>query len=123
MKNFRLDENKISDGFAVPESYFEDFIVRIPESQAIRLNPWRHWAAVAAVLALALSIPALNQIAKQDVSPDALEQYLVMSQVHEEDLLNHLDQSDLNALSRAYRLESAVTEQAILNEDVENLIY
>lgn len=124
MKNFKLDEFKISEGFTVPESYFENFAVRIPDRpKVIRLNPWRNRVAAAAVLVLAFSIPALNYLPAREVSADAVEQYLVMSDVHEEELLDHLDHSDLNALSGTYRLENAVTEQAILHEDVENLIY
>ena len=124
MKNFSLHDHQIKSGFTAPESYFERFEVSTPgEVPVISMHRRGKWTAAAAVIAMALSLPILNQMSRKSASQDALEQYLVSSGVHEEYLLEQMDDADFQDLGSTLRLEPAVAEQVILQENVEDLIY
>ncbi len=124
MKNFRLDDRRISDGFTAPDRYFEEFKVE-PRTgpEVLPIYQVRHWAAAAAILVLGLAIPALNRLQNVHPSSDAIENYLVMGTLNEEELVKQLDHADLKVLSAEYHLDNSVAEKAILDEDFENLIY
>ena len=122
MKKFTL-QDKIPSGFTAPDRYFDNFKVAQNEPRVVKFRPVSRWFAVAAVLVLALSIPALKSVTAPDGDSAAIEHYLVYSNLNEDEIIRQLDTEDLEALASEYELEISVTEESIADENYENLIY
>ncbi|WP_298154910.1 hypothetical protein [Flavobacterium sp.] len=133
MKNFKLDDHpKITDGFKVPEGYFD----QLPESVLERINQVEVsviplykrtkflWTAAAALIVAALMIPFLNHT-PQSVPPDhvAIENYLVyQSNFSEDEIAGLLDDHDVENMDADIRLEDKTIEVLLSDSDIENLI-
>ncbi len=107
MKTFKLEnEPKIESGFKTPENYFEDFSIKmmaqLPENETKVISIFQRkknlFLIVAAVLVLALMIPALSNFYnnKQEIDSNQLENYITyQSNVNQYDLINGLESSDI----------------------------
>ena len=132
MKPFKLDNyKKIETGFTVPEGYFESFETEImqrikPEPKVIPLYRRRKtlWYAAAAVIAIALSIPAINTITSQHNQTDAaaLENYFAYANIPDEQIVELLDKEDIEKIQIDYKLEDAAIEDVIESENFDNYI-
>lgn len=119
---------KIKSGFKVPENYFDELESKITaqlaieEPKVIRLNPNRkYWfSAVAAIIILAVSIP-LYQNWKMNTAPlddESIEQYLSYHPtIYTEDIISHLDESDLISLQKQQSLETETIEKYLLENE------
>lgn len=136
MKDFKLDrEPKISNGFKIPESYFDDFQRRIMQNlpvQGSKVIPLfarrRTWMMTAvAVLVFALMVPIYNNFYKNTDEIDAvsMENYLAyQSNISQYDLINMLDSEDIQSLDVDLALEDKTIEDILTNNtNLENYIY
>jgi len=135
MNTIDLDKHpKIKPGFKVPENYFDELESKIlsqletEEPKVIQLKSYRkYWfSAVAAVVILAISIP-LYQNWKINTTPldnESIEQYLsYQPNVYTEDIISHLDDSDVISLQEKQSLESESIEKYLLeNEMIEQYL-
>ncbi len=123
MKKVDLHQNRISAGFTAPDPYFEQFTVKIPaEVPVVPISRFR-WEAAAAVAALALMIPALNNY-NETYPENAVEQYLISEmKYHQEELISELDREDLDQIADEIYTQFTVPEQAIDAREIEHLIY
>jgi hypothetical protein len=135
MKTFKLDnEPKIEAGFAVPDTYFDNFssklLAQLPqeETKVISLFQKRKKVLmmIAAVLVMALMIPVFYKSDPMNakVDPVALENYITyQSSVNQYDLLNNLDAEDLEKINTSIVLEDeSIEEHFSTNANLENLI-
>jgi hypothetical protein len=136
MKEFKLDDHpKISPGFKVPENYFDNFSKKMmqqlvqPEVKIIPLAQNRKsWIfAAAAVLVLALILPALNQFGKTGTTtePDQtqVENYLAYTQIPDEEIVALLDNEDIQSINVDFNLDESDIEDALSSETInENYI-
>lgn len=125
---------KIKSGFKVPESYFEELDSRISaqlaieEPKVIQLNPNRkYWfSAIAAVVALAVSIPLYQnwKVNSTTLDDESIEQYLSYHPtIYTEDIISHLDESDLISLQKQQSLETETIEKYLLeNKTIEQYL-
>jgi hypothetical protein len=128
MKNNLLEnEKKITSGFIVPEDYFENFsadlMQKLPakEIKTISFNARnKKWIySAAAILVLALSLPIVFQMEKEEelLSDTEIENYLTQQNVISEDeIINCLEKEDLVNL----KINSTVTEEALEEELINN---
>jgi hypothetical protein len=127
MKEFKLDEHpKITTGFKVPEDYFDNFSARMmqqlaePEVKVIPLSTNRKswFFAAAAVLVLALTIPALNQFSATENQPDQaqLENYLAYAQIPDEEIVALLEDEDIQNIDIDYSLEDNDIEEVLSSD-------
>jgi len=131
MKAFKLDEHpKIKPGFIVPENYFENFRAAMmqqmqPEPQLIPLHRKRlsWWYAAAAVLVMALSIPAINFFTSTN-QPDtaALDNYFAYTDMSDDQIVELLETEDIDKIKIDYNLEDAAIEDALQSGVIENYI-
>jgi hypothetical protein len=133
MKEFKLDEHpKVTPGFKVPEDYFDNFSARMMQqlSQEVKVIPLssnrKSWFfAAAAVLVLALTIPALNQFSKTENEPDQaqLESYLAYAQIPDEEIVTLLEDEDIQNMDIDYSLEDNDIEEMLSSgTTIENYI-
>ena len=135
MNEFNLNSNpKITTGFRTPDNYFETVNEKIMQKITIQQHPviplYRRkttiWYAVAAILVIALMIPAINYYNNplRQVDTATLESYLsYQSNINQYDLINELDMQDVNQLNKSISLENEALEEAlILNPNIENYI-
>ncbi|RXR32648.1 hypothetical protein EQG68_07410 [Flavobacterium piscinae] len=125
---------KIKSGFKVPESYFEELESRISaqlaieEPKVIQLNPNRkYWfSAIAAVVVLAVSIPLYQnwKVNSTTLDDESIEQYLSYHPtIYTEDIISHLDESDLISLQEQQSLETETIEKYLLeNKTIEQYL-
>jgi len=137
MNDFKLDrEPKISSGFKTPEGYFDDFQVRMMQNLPAPEEPKvisifsrrRTWImSAAAVLVLALMVPAYNNFYNKNEEIDAvsMENYLsYQSNISQYDLINLLDNEDIQSLDVDLALEDKTIEDILTNTtNLENYIY
>ena len=128
MKNNLLEnEKKITSGFIVPEDYFENFsadlMQKLPakEIKTISFNARnKKWIySAAAILVLALSLPIVFQMEKEEelLSDTEIENYLTQQNVISEDeIIYCLEKEDLVNL----KINSTVTEEALEEELINN---
>jgi hypothetical protein len=140
MKPFKLDNHaKIKPGFTVPEGYFETFEVsmmqqiaaqnsqtsaeRVTKVISLRQNQKSWWYAAAAVLILALSIPAINTITATDQTDmAALDNYFAYAGLSDDQIVELLESEDIDNIKIDYQLEDAVIEDALQTGTIENYI-
>ena len=120
---------KIKPGFKVPETYFDELESKIlsqlenEEPKVIQLKSYRKFwfSAIAAVVILAVSIP-LYQNWKINTTPldnESIEQYLsYQPNVYTEDIISHLDDSDVISLQKEQSLESETIEKYLLENEI-----
>ncbi|WP_396146208.1 hypothetical protein [Flavobacterium sp.] len=128
MKNKLLEnEKKITSGFIVPEDYFDNFsadlMQKLPAKEIKTISFYarnKKWIySAAAVLVIALSLPIVFQMEKEEVllSDTEIENYLTQQNVISEDeIINCLEKEDLVNL----KMNSTVTEEAIEEELINN---
>jgi hypothetical protein len=137
MKPFKLDNHaKIKPGFTVPEGYFETFettmMQQIPSGnikKPVKIIPLHRnrqsWLyAAAAVLILALSIPAINTITKTTDQADtaALDNYFAYAGLSDDQIVELLETEDIEKIKIDYNLEDEAIENALLTGTIENYI-
>ncbi|HRE78033.1 MAG TPA: hypothetical protein PLL09_09440 [Flavobacterium sp.] len=125
---------KIKPGFKVPKNYFDELESKIlgqletEEPKVIQLKSYRkYWfSAVAAVVILAVSIPLYQnwKINSTPLDNESIEQYLSYHpNVYTEDIISHLDDSDVISLQKKQSLESETIEKYLLeNEMIEQYL-
>lgn len=126
--------SKIKPGFKVPENYFDELEskilsqIEIQEPKVIPLKSYRkYWfSAVAAVVILAVSIPLYKnwKVKTTPLDNEAIEQYLSYHpSISTEDIISHLDESDVISLQKKQSLESETIEKYLLeNEMIEQYL-
>lgn len=136
MKPFKLDSHpKIKPGFTVPEGYFETFGAEMmqqiglenkpTENKIIQLRPNRKswWFAAAAVLVLALAIPAIDAVADENQSDTAaLDDYFTNTRLSDDQIVELLDNEDIDKIKIDYQLEDEAIEDALHSGTIENYI-
>ncbi len=135
MKTFKLEnEPKIESGFKTPENYFEDFSIKmmaqLPENETKVISIFQRkknlFLIVAAVLVLALMIPALSNFYnnKQEIDSNQLENYITyQSNVNQYDLINGLESSDIKNIKISMSIEDKTIEDVLsANANLENLL-
>lgn len=135
MKTFKLKSvPKIETGFKTPDSYFENFSIKIieqlpkNESKVISIFQKRKSSImmVAAILVLALMIPILSPSLNNTKELDAasLENYITyQSNVNQYDLISELETDDINKIKPSVISEhKAIEEHLSINSNLENLI-
>ena len=126
-KNLLENEKKITSGFIVPEDYFDNFsadlMQKLPAKEITTISFYarnKKWIySAAAVLVIALSLPIVFQMEKEEVllSDTEIENYLTQQNVISEDeIINCLEKEDLVNL----KMNSTVTEEAIEEELINN---
>lgn len=128
MKNNILEnEKKITSGFIVPEDYFANFsnnlMQKLPAKEIKTISFYarnKKWIySAAAILVIALSLPIVFQMEKEEelLSDTEIENYLTQQNVISEDeIINCLEKEDLVNL----KINSTVTEEAIEEELINN---
>lgn len=132
MKLFKSDSQpKIKTGFTVPENYFENFRAGMlqqihSETKVISLRQNREswWYAAAAVLILALSIPAINVFSTATGQTDIamLDRYFADAELSEDQLIELLEAEDIDEISIDYGLDDAAIEDVLQTRPIENYI-
>jgi hypothetical protein len=135
MENFKLNEHdKIDAGFKIPDGYFEDFTSRLMTSietgpKVIRLKPQRRyrWLTIAAVLAMALSIPAIDSLQISSVGKadgGSVENYLAyQSGLSTDDIAEAMTPDDISRIHITYADDQNEIEAALSqNTDIQNYI-
>jgi hypothetical protein len=135
MKRFKLDQYPKTDtGFKVPDGYFDDFSLRmmnrLPSARpkVIQLQARRQsWLAIAAALALGLTIPALDQFltGTAGASVDtAMESYLAyQSGLTTDEISEVLTMEDIKNINVTYDIDDRTLEDAVLQtNDIQNYI-
>jgi hypothetical protein len=132
MKPFKLDNHeKIKPGFIVPENYFENFQATMmqqiqlgPKVIQLQQNRKSWWYAAAAVLILALSIPAINTFTTTNNQADiaALDSYFVDAGIPDDQIVELLETEDIDKIKIEYELEDAAIEDALQIGTIENYI-
>jgi hypothetical protein len=128
MKNNLIEnDTKITSGFIVPEDYFDNFSENLMQKlPAIEIKTISFYArnkkwiySAAAILVIALSLPIVFQMEKEEelLSDTEIENYLTQQNVISEDeIINCLEKEDLVNL----KINSTVTEEAIEEELINN---
>jgi membrane-associated protease RseP (regulator of RpoE activity) len=134
MKEFKLDnEPKITSGFKVPESYFENLENGVQkkigekEIRVISLITKKNWIiAVAAVFVIALSIPIVNYMNASTSTIDQvqLETYLTeQSNLSEDDIVELLDEEKIQKIKLELNVNTNELEEALLtNSNLEDYL-
>lgn len=130
MKPFKLDQHpKIKSGFIVPDNYFENFqeslMQQIPsEPKVIQLKSRKSWwYAAAAVIAMALSIPAINTItANSSTDVVALDAYFASTELSDDQIVELLETEDIEKIKIDFGLEDSAIEDALQTGTIENYI-
>jgi hypothetical protein len=135
MKNNLIEnDTKITSGFIVPEDYFDNFSEKLMQKlPAIEIKTISFYArnkkwiySAAAILVIALSLPIVFQMEKEEelVSDTEIENYLTQQNVISEDeIINCLEKEDLvNLKINSTVTEEAIEEELINNNELENYI-
>lgn len=136
MNEFKLDNQpKISPGFKVPEGYFDTLSENInarlnaDEPKVISLYQCHKKTiyAVAAVLAIALSVPFFMQQQPKvlsDLDQSVIEDYISYNtKMTPYELAEYLDKEDIEKLKVDFEIQDKVLEESLLNNiDVEQYI-
>jgi hypothetical protein len=139
MKTFKLDnEPKIDSGFKTPDHYFEHFSTNFiqklaeepiaEETKVISIFRKRKniIMAVAAVLVLALMVPAFYQANTKSAELDSatLENYLAQeTQLNQYDLVSEIEPENNSLTATTNNLETETLEDLLVsNENIENLV-
>ena len=132
MKEFKLDnERKITSGFKVPESYFDNLENEVQkkigekEIRVISLFTKKNWIiAAAAVFVLALSIPIVNHINTSSaiIDPVQIETYLTeQSTLSEDDIVELLDEEKIQKIKLELNVNKNELEEVLLtNSNLED---
>ncbi len=126
MKEFKLEnEPKITSGFKVPDSYFENLENSVfskiteKETPVFTLFSKRNLIfAAAAIFVIALSIPILNQssISNTKIDEVQLESYLIeQSNLSEDDIVDLLDEEKIQQIKLELNIDSNELEETLLN--------
>lgn len=128
MKNNLLEnEKKITSGFIVPEDYFQNFsnnlMQKLPAKEIKTISFYarnKKWIySAAAILVIALSLPIVFQMEKEEelLSDTEIENYLTQQNaISEDEIIKCLEKEDLVNL----KINSTVTEEAIEEELINN---
>ena len=134
MKEFKLDnEPKITSGFKVPDSYFDNLENRVQnkigekEIRVISLFTKKNWIiAAAAVFVIALSIPIVNYMNPSTSTIDQvqLETYLTeQSNLSEDDIVELLDEEKIQKIELELSVNTIELEEALLtNSNLEDYL-
>jgi len=134
MENFKLgDHSKIGTGFKVPEHYFENFTERLMleiqrSPKVVSLKPKRryHWLSVAAVLLMALSIPALDQVIfpkTTQADNTTIENYLTyQSGLSSDDIAAAMSSEDIENIRIDYASGNEIEAALSQNTDIQNYL-
>ena len=132
MKEYKLDnERKITSGFKVPESYFDNLENEVQkkigekEIRVISLFTKKNWIiAAAAVFVLALSIPIVNHINTSSaiIDPVQIETYLTeQSTLSEDDIVELLDEEKIQKIKLELNVNKNELEEVLLtNSNLED---
>lgn len=115
MKPFDVENtNKMKSGFKVPDSYFEQFEVKMMEkileekdTKVVRIFSQKQiWiSSIAAVFLIAIAIPVYYSVAKESVlDASTIENYLAQQRISTTELTKHLTNEDINALEKSLSL-------------------
>lgn len=126
-KNLLENEKKITSGFILPEDYFQNFsdnlMQKLPANEIKTISFYarnKKWIySAAAILVIALSLPIVFQMEKEEelLSDTEIENYLTQQNViFEDEIINYLEKEDLVNL----KINSTVTEEAIEEELINN---
>lgn len=126
MKEFKLDnEPKITSGFKIPESYFDDLSEKInsslpkkePKVVSVfqKQKAWRY--SIAAVLAISLSIVFYQQFQSREMlDAEFLEHYIARNTtVSEYDLLELLEKEDIEKIQIDLDIQDEVLEETMIH--------
>ncbi|MDN3672474.1 hypothetical protein QWY99_05305 [Flavobacterium branchiarum] len=135
MKEFKLEnEPKIETGFKTPEHYFENFSLNLmerllqnePKTISLFAKNKKAFIAIAAVLVIALTVPAVYKYATKSKELDeaTLETYLsYQSNLNQYDLIHELDTNDIKNLDQNIALGDDTLEDILAsNPNLEHLI-
>lgn len=127
MNPIKLDNfPKIKPGFEVPDNYFEQFEVRLPESEVkvVQLKSTKkYWyMAVAAITLFAVSFTFIQNFTTEElVQPDqdSIVNYLSYnSGITTDDLINHLSEADIIELQNDQTLNSETIENYLIENNI-----
>lgn len=136
MKTFKLENDpKIESGFKIPENYFDTFSARVmqqlpkEEPKTISLfSKRKSWIyAVAAVLVLALTLPAVYTYfyrSSPEIDEATLENYISYNtSISDADLVNLLDEKDIQKIDIGLKIEDKTIENELSeNKNLENYL-
>jgi hypothetical protein len=132
MKNMNLNTTKIKSGFEVPDPYFKNLEARVLEripAQETKVVSLFHrkqlWiSTIAAVLLLAIAIPAYFNSAKTVTLENAtIENYLVdQTSFTTFDIIDNLNDNDIKELENALAISDNNSVESYLL-DTQNLDY
>lgn len=134
MKEFKLDnEPKITSGFKVPDSYFDNLENEVQkkigekEIRVFSLFTKKNWTiAAAAVFVIALSIPIINHMNTSTSTIDQvqLETYLnEQSNLSEDDIVELLDEEKIQKIKLDLNVNKNELEEVLLtNSNLEDYL-
>jgi len=139
MKPFKLDNGtKTDSGFKIPDNYFENFQANVMEkiskepvareTKIISLFRKRKTAlmAVAAVLTLALIVPAIYKASTKNKDLDAttIENYLAEeTHLNQDELIGEIEsRSDIMILNPKEIETQTIEDMLVSNPNIENLV-
>ncbi len=135
MKEFKLDkEPKITSGFTIPNTYFEDLenkvIQRLPEKEipVYTLFTKRKIVlfAIAAVFIIALSIPIVNvmKVKTPEIDAIVLENYLTQqTDISDEDIAELLNDENIKHIKIDVKIDNSELEDILIsNPDMEEYL-
>lgn len=120
MKSFKLDDHKITSGFAVPDAYFENLSEKINakiahEPKVVPLYRKKNFMyAAAAILIVGLGLTGYNMLSVQpSADPMAIENYLASQTSTEDILVDLLESEDIEKLNVDYDLDDKAVEDIL----------
>ena len=128
MKIYNLENDpKINSGFKVPEDYFENFTVRLPENtienntKVISIFSTRKWIyAIAAVFVMSCSVTLIYQYfnSSNEIENLALDNYIVSNTtLNENDFADLLTDNDIEKLKIDLNLGKTNIENELYNNE------
>lgn len=133
MKDFNLNEEKITTGFKVPEGYFDQFENKLLKQLEIENKPkvitfWqskRIWmTSIAAFFLVSIALPvyySMNSTTINQVDDEAIESYIVMQpSMTIYDIATHLTSEEITTIEESLTLNDDAVE-LYLEENYQNV--